>query len=85
MNVPTTTTTEPTATTTQIPPQPIPTVVRGFLIEIGKSVFPVYGDAKVGWSIDRDDILEETPYRYATLDEIVFVLVNFSLHIDGDA
>ena len=74
-----------TTATAEVTSQPTPSVVRGFLIEIGKSVFPVYGDSKIGWSIDRDDILEETPYRYATLDELVFVLVNFSLHIDGDA
>jgi hypothetical protein len=58
---------------------------RGFLIEIGASVFPVYGDATQGWSIDRHDIIDGTPYRYATLDELIFALVNFSLHVDGSA
>jgi bifunctional DNase/RNase len=58
---------------------------RGLLIEIGKSVFPVYGDSSSGWSIDRRDITELTPYRYSTLDELVFALFNLSLHISGDA
>lgn len=58
---------------------------RGLLIEIGKSVFPVYGDSARGWSIDRSDITKSTPYRYATLDELVFALFNLSLHITGDA
>jgi hypothetical protein len=60
-------------------------VTRGFLIEIGESVFPVYGDATIGWSIDRRDIVDATPYRYATLDELIFVLVNFSVHSVGNA
>jgi hypothetical protein len=59
--------------------------IRGLLIEIGKSVFPVYGDQTSGWSIDRRDITDSTPYRYATLDELVFALFNLSLHISGDA
>lgn len=58
---------------------------RGLLIEIGKSVFPVYGDQASGWSIDRRDITDSTPYRYATLDELVFALFNLSLHVSGDA
>jgi hypothetical protein len=62
-----------------------PRVTRGFLIEIGESVFPVYGDATIGWSIDRRDIVDATPYRYATLDELIFVLVNYSVHSGGDA
>jgi hypothetical protein len=60
-------------------------VARGFLIEIGSSVFPVYGDAARGWSIVRGDIIDATPYRYATLDELIFALVNFSLHESGSA
>lgn len=62
-----------------------PVITRGFLIEIGKSVFPVYGDATIGWSIERRDIVESTPYRYATLDELIFALLNCSLHVGGDA
>jgi hypothetical protein len=71
--------------TTEIAPATTSTIARGFLIEIGKSVFPVYGDTSSGWSIDRRDIVEGTPYRYATLDELIFVLVNFSVHVGGDA
>lgn len=63
----------------------IPAVARGFLIEIGTSVFPVYGDAANGWSVERRDIIESTPYRYATLDELIFALVNLSLQVGGSA
>jgi hypothetical protein len=62
-----------------------PAVARGFLLEIGASVFPVYGDAAAGWSIVRRDIIDSTPYRYATLDELIFALVNFSLQDSGSA
>ena len=52
---------------------------RGFLLGIGDLTFPVYGDATLGWSIIRNDILHGTPYRYATLDELVFAMLNCSL------
>lgn len=59
--------------------------IRGFLLEIGTLTFPVYGDATVGWSIIRGDILDVTPFRYGSFDELVFALLNYSLVAAGDA
>ena len=72
--------TEPSTATTQLPAP-----IRGFLLEIGTMTFPVYGDATIGWSIIRRDIMDVTPYRYGTLDELVFALLNYSLVSAGDA
>ena len=77
--------TEPSLAETESSVADLPATIRGFLLEIGTLTFPVYGDAMNGWSIVRRDILDETPYRYGTLDELVFALFNFSLASGGDA
>lgn len=72
--------TEPSPATADLSPP-----IRGFLLEIGTLTFPIYGDATIGWSIIRGDIMDVTPYRYRTLDELVFVLLNYSLLSAGNA
>jgi len=55
------------------------------LIEIGETVFPIYGNESVGWSIDQSDISERTAFRYASLDELIFAILNFSVQTRGSA
>lgn len=60
-----------------------PAIAPGFLIEIGETVVAIYGNASDGWSIEQSDIIEKTPYRSASLDEVVFAILNFCLHARG--
>ena len=57
----------------------------GFVIEIGETIFPVYGNATDGWSIEEDDIEMQSPYRYACLDELLFAVLNLCIHSRGSA
>jgi hypothetical protein len=59
--------------------------MRGFVVEIGQSVFRIFGGAEVGWSLDQLDIVHATPYRYTTLDELMFALLNCTLQGDCSA
>jgi hypothetical protein len=58
---------------------------REFLVEIGETAFHIYGSVEAGWSLDQLDILQASPFRYATLDELMFALLNCALHADGSA
>ena len=59
--------------------------LRGVLLEIGQLTFHVYGNARMGWSVVRRDIMYATPYRYGTLEELVFALLNYTLVEPGEA
>jgi hypothetical protein len=61
------------------------TSVQGYLVDVGEVTFPIYGDQAIGWSIVRQDIVELTPYRYDTLDELLFALLNFTIASARDA
>jgi hypothetical protein len=52
-----------------------------WLLQVGTEVYPVYGNAEAGWSIERVDISESdcVGYRYRSLEELFFALVNFSI------
>jgi hypothetical protein len=52
-----------------------------WLLQVGSEVYPVYGSVDVGWSVERIDSqdVDSTPYRYGSLEELFFALVNFSV------
>jgi hypothetical protein len=57
------------------------------LLKIGLEVFPVYGNEKSGWSVDAGDLYPQIPvwYRYRSLDELFFALVNLNISPEGQA
>ena len=61
--------------------------VKAQLLKIGQEVFPVYGDEQLGWSVQADDLYPQTPswFRYGSIDEIFFALVNLNLCPEGRA
>jgi len=61
--------------------------VNARLLKIGVEVFPVYGDEKSGWSVDPGDLYPQMPawYRYQSLDELFFALVNLNCSPEGEA
>ena len=63
------------------------TAVNAQLIKVGLEVFPVYGDEASGWSLDPVDLAPNKPkaFRYRSLDELFFALVNLNLSPEGQA
>jgi hypothetical protein len=61
--------------------------VNARLLKIGLEVFPVYGDEKSGFSVDPGDLYPQMPiwFRYQSLDELFFALVNLNLSQEGQA
>jgi hypothetical protein len=61
--------------------------IRTQLLKIGLEVFPVYGDEKVGWSVDAGDLYPQMPpwFRYRSIDELFFALVNLNISPEGQA
>ncbi len=59
-------------------------VVNAHLLKIGLEVFPVYGDEKSGWSTDPDPRVPLW-FRYRSLDELFFALVNLNISPEGQA
>jgi hypothetical protein len=57
------------------------------LLKVGLEVFPVYGDESVGWSMDADDFSPSaaSQFRYQSLDELFFALVNLNVSEEGQA
>ncbi len=57
------------------------------LLKIGVEVFPVYGDEKSGWSVDASDLYPQIPrwFRYRSIDELFFALVNLNISPEGQA
>lgn len=50
-----------------------------FSVRIGHESIHVTGDQAAGWSVVTGE-----SYRYATLEELVFALINLSLALDND-
>lgn len=50
-----------------------------FSVRIGKESIDVTGSQGVGWSV-----IPGEGFRYATLEELVFALINLSLALDTD-
>jgi len=61
--------------------------VNARLLKIGLEVFPVYGDEKSGFSVDPGDLYPQMPiwFRYRSLDELFFALVNLNISQEGQA
>ncbi len=61
--------------------------VKRQLLKIGLEIFPVYGDEQLGWSVEAADLYAQTPpgFRYGSIDEIFFALVNLNLCPEGQA
>jgi hypothetical protein len=61
--------------------------VNARLLKIGLEVFPVYGDEKSGFSVDPGDLYPQMPiwFRYRSLDELFFALVNLNISTEGQA
>ena len=57
------------------------------LLQVGQEVYPVYGSVDQGWSVERLDLVDQElmAYRYGSIEEIFFALVNFSLCQIGEA
>lgn len=57
------------------------------LLKIGLEVFPVYGDEASGWSMNAEDFSPTSPalFRYRSLDELFFALVNLNVSEEGQA
>ena len=60
-------------------------------LRIGPNDYPIYGGDDCGWSIDEQDFSPSEGtrrFRYHSLDELIFVLVNFHVgterHVDSD-
>jgi hypothetical protein len=61
--------------------------VNARLLKVGLEVFPVYGDETSGWSVDPGDLYPQMPgwYRYQSIDELFFALVNLNFGPEGKA
>ena len=61
--------------------------VNARLLKVGLEVFPVYGDEASGWSVDPGDLYPQMPmwFRYQSLDELFFALVNLNVGPEGQA
>lgn len=52
------------------------------LVRVGPELYPVWGNDEQGWCIESDLVAR---YRYRSLDELLFALVNLSLAEAGTA
>ncbi|KKU48240.1 hypothetical protein A3H10_02505 [Candidatus Uhrbacteria bacterium RIFCSPLOWO2_12_FULL_46_10] len=58
--------------------------VNTALLQIGREVFPVYGDDDTGFSILAEDLSPLNPkVLYESLDELFFALVNLNITPEG--
>jgi len=57
------------------------------LLQVGVELVPVYGDDQSGWSVEVADLLPHVPlgFRYESLDELFFALVNMNISEEGVA
>ena len=57
------------------------------LVKIGSDLFPVYGNERCGWSVEPVDLTSRQPgcYRYGSLEEVFFALVNLNVAPEGKA
>lgn len=62
-------------------------IEKGFLLNVGTEVYPVYGSDRLGWTLDSNDLHEEvsTHFRYQSLEELFFAIVNFTISSNGRA
>lgn len=62
-------------------------IEKGFLMNVGTEVYPVYGSDQLGWTLDSGDLHEgvASQFRYQSLEELFFVIVNFTIATNGRA
>lgn len=60
---------------------------RRTYLRIGVQLFPVYGDAMRGFSPVAQDVRSQaiSAYRYASVDELYFALVNLCMARGGES
>lgn len=58
-----------------------------FVVKIGMDVFPVRGNSEQGWSLELSGASGAATDGcwYASLEELMFVLINLSVATDGSA
>ena len=63
-----------------------------FVVHVGTESLPVAGSVESGWAIAAGEMLAlsvssggAASYRYRTLDELLFALINLSLAPDAEA
>jgi hypothetical protein len=56
-----------------------------FVVQVGKESLPVLGNMRSGWPIGADSSPDVSSYRYTSLDELLFALINLSVATDGIA
>jgi hypothetical protein len=63
------------------------TIEQGVLLHVGEEVYPVYGSDQLGWTLDSGDLHARVAsrFRYQSLAELFFVIVNFSISSHGRA
>jgi hypothetical protein len=57
---------------------------NAFTVRIAGATLPVSGSSEAGWDIAFEHEVSQS-YRYGTLDELAFVLINLSVADDGSA
>jgi len=62
-----------------------PVAEKAMLLQVGLEVIPVCGDDESGWTIDEGDHRPHTAkqFRYGSLEELFFALVNFTVMPPG--
>jgi hypothetical protein len=55
-----------------------------FSVSVGSESIAVHGSPAVGWTIANPESAGGLAYRYTTIEELVFVLINLSIALDGD-
>lgn len=55
-----------------------------FNVRVGEDSIEVKGNVALGWEVLHAGDAGRCPYRYETLDELAFVLINLSLTLRGD-
>ena len=66
---------------------PSEVAVNARLLKVGLEVFPIYGDDKAGYSVDPSDLYPTVPpsFRWRSLEEAFFALVNLNISPEGQA
>lgn len=52
-----------------------------YLLQVGSEVYPISGDPQRGWHLADEELLDaaELGFRYQSVSELFFALVNLSL------
>ncbi|MDX2166628.1 MAG: hypothetical protein SF182_06175 [Deltaproteobacteria bacterium] len=55
-----------------------------FSVRVGDESIAIRGTMELGWTVSHSDGAPAVAYRYATIDELAFVLINLSLALGSD-